>query len=146
MGLPNDIAMLTENLPSGYHRDMQLLKELLFPAFQNLRDCISMMNLMLSGIHVRENILGDDKYKYLFSVEEVNRRVHSGVPFRDAYRQVGEEIESGKYNPPRNVNHTHEGSIGNLCNDKIRAHFEEVLREFLFGQIDDSTNDLLGYR
>lgn len=144
--LPNDITLLTANLPSGYHRDMQLLKELLFPAFKNLRDCMRMMTLMLSNIQVKENLLQEDKYKFLFSVEEVNRRVLAGVPFRDAYVQVGKEIEAGDYNPARTVEHTHEGSIGNLCNDKIKGYFDEVIRRFDFKRIDDSTNNLLGIR
>lgn len=143
-GLPNDIALLTTNLPSGYHRDMQLLKELLFPAFRNLRNCIGMTTLMLTHVNVKEDLLQDDKYRYLFSVEEVNRRVIAGVPFRDAYRQVGQEIEAGKYNPPRTVNHVHEGSIGNLCNDKIKGHFDQILTRFDFRRVDLSTSNLLG--
>jgi argininosuccinate lyase len=145
-GLPNDITLLTANLPSGYHRDLQLVKELLFPAFQNLKDALNMMHLMLSHIQVKDNILEEGKYRYLFSVEEVNRRVLSGVPFRDAYKQVGLEIESGKYNPERSLNHTHEGSIGNLCNDEIRNLFEEIIQRFNFSRIDDSTNQLLDSR
>lgn len=142
--LPNDIILLTTNLPSGYHRDMQLLKELLFPAFQSLRNCIHMMILMLSRIQVKENLLQEDKYRFLFSVEEVNRRVLAGMPFRDAYRQVGQEIEAGEYNPARTVTHTHEGSIGNLSNDKIKAHFEDIRRRFDFQRIDDAIRNLLG--
>jgi len=142
--LPNDITLLTANLPSGYHRDMQLLKELLFPAFRNIVDCMRMMTLMLSHVQVKENLLQEDKYRFLFSVEEVNRRVLAGVPFRDAYLQVGKEIEAGDYNPARTVEHTHEGSIGNLCNDKIKGYFDEVLHRFDFKRIDDSANNLLG--
>src|SRR5690606_34800252 len=115
MALPNDIAVMTANLPSGYHRDMQLLKELLFPAIQHLKDCLRMVQLMLSHVEVRDNILRDEKYRFLFSVEEVNKLVLSGVPFRDAYKKVGAAIASGNYNPERTVAHTHEGSIGNLC-------------------------------
>lgn len=142
--IPGSVAMLTTNLPSGYHRDMQLLKEMLFPAFENLVDCLRMMTLMLSNISIRENILNDDQYRYLFSVEEVNKRVLSGVPFRDAYREVGKEIESGRYNPPRTINHTHEGSIGNLCNERIRGYFDEALRSFDFRRVDDCIHNLLG--
>lgn len=142
--LPNDIVLLTTNLPSGYHRDMQLLKELLFPAFQSLRNCIHMMVLMLSRIQVKENLLQEDKYRFLFSVEEVNRRVLAGMPFRDAYRQVGQEIEAGEYNPARSVSHTHEGSIGNLNNDRIEAHFEDIRQRFDFQRVDDATRNLLG--
>lgn len=144
--LPNDIALLTANLPSGYHRDMQLLKELLFPAFRNIVDCMRMMTLMLSNVEVKENLLQEDRYRFLFSVEEVNRRVLNGVPFRDAYVQVGKEIEAGNYNPPRTVEHSHEGSIGNLCNDRIKGTFDEVLRRFDFKRIDDSADNLLGIR
>jgi argininosuccinate lyase len=142
--MPNSVAMLTANLPSGYHRDMQLLKEMLFPAFENLVDCLRMMTLMLSNIRIRENILDDDKYRYLFSVEEVNKRVLAGVPFRDAYRHVGREIESGTYDPPRTIKHTHEGSIGNLCNERIRGYFDETLRGFDFRRVDECIENLLG--
>ena len=135
MSLPNDIAMLTANLPSGYHRDLQLLKELLFPAIQNLKDCLRMTQLMLSNIQVKENILADDKYKFLFSVEEVNKLVLSGVPFRDAYKKIGLDIEQGKYDPARSVNHTHEGSIGNLCNDQIQRMMNDAIGGFGFEKV-----------
>jgi argininosuccinate lyase len=101
MALPNDIALLTTNLPSGYHRDMQLLKEKLFPAIQELKDCLSMMHLMLANVQVKENILSDDQYKFLFSVEEVNKLVLSGMPFRDAYKKIGMDIDQGSYNPAK---------------------------------------------
>jgi argininosuccinate lyase len=130
--LPNEIAMLTTNLPSGYHRDLQLLKEKLFPAFQTLKDCLQMATLMLSNIQVKENILSDEKYKYLFSVEEVNKLVLSGMPFRDAYKKVGQDIEQGKFSYQPQVNHTHEGSIGNLCNDIIKNNFDSILSKFNF--------------
>ena len=141
--LPNDILMLTTNLPSGYHRDLQLLKEILFPAIQNLKDCLRMIQLMLSNIQVKENILDDDKYKFLFSVEEVNKLVLSGMPFRDAYKKVGFDIEQGKYNPEKSVNHTHEGSIGNLCHDEIKAMMDSTLESFHFKQVDDAFGKLL---
>ena len=118
--LPNSIIVSTTNLPSGYHRDMQLLKELLFPAIQHLKDCLRMAHLMLSNIKVKENILADDQYKFLFSVEEVNKLVLAGMPFRDAYKKVGLDIERGDYHPDTTVQHTHEGSIGNLCLAEIR--------------------------
>lgn len=130
--LPNDITMMTANLPSGYHRDMQLLKELLFPAIQSLKDCLRMAQLMLSNISVKENILTDDKYKFLFSVEEVNRLVLEGMPFRDAYKKVGIDIEKGNYNPSTKVNHTHEGSIGNLMLQHIRANMGQLIGSFHF--------------
>ncbi|MFN8335945.1 MAG: argininosuccinate lyase [Cyclobacteriaceae bacterium] len=143
MALPNDIALLTTNLPSGYHRDMQLLKEKLFPAIQDLKDCLNMMHLMLSNIRVKENILSDDKYKFLFSVEEVNKLVLSGMPFRDAYKKVGMDIEQGNYNPAKAVNHTHEGSIGNLNNDQIERMMTEALGKFAFDKVSTAIRSLL---
>lgn len=144
MALPNDIAMLTANLPSGYHRDLQLLKEQLFPAIQNLKDCLGMVQLMLSNIQVKENILADDKYKYLFSVEEVNKLVLSGMPFRDAYKKVGLDIEKGQYAPERTINHTHEGSIGNLNHAEIKQMMQQTLESFGFEKAQQAIRDLLG--
>ncbi len=141
--LPNDIALSTTNLPSGYHRDMQLLKEMLFPAIQQLKDCLRMTHLMLSNITVKENILNDDKYKFLFSVEEVNKLVLSGMPFRDAYKKVGLDIEQGNYNPATTVSHTHEGSIGNLCLDEIAAAMTSAINRFNFETVDTSLRKLL---
>ena len=141
--LPNEIAMLTTNLPSGYHRDLQLLKEKLFPAFETIKDCLEMTYLMLSNIQVKSNILEDEKYKYLFSVEEVNKLVLAGMPFRDAYKKVGEEIEQGKFTYKTKVQHTHEGSIGNLCNDKIKANFETNLSKFNFAAVDSALQKLI---
>lgn len=141
--LPNEIAMLTTNLPSGYHREFQLLKEKLFPAFGTLKDCISLTSLMLSNISIKENILEDEKYKYLFSVEEVNKLVLSGIPFRDAYKKVGIEIEQGKFTYSTHVNHTHEGSIGNLCNEKISEAFGKTLASFEFSKVETALSKLL---
>ena len=141
--LPNDIVLVTANLPSGYHRDLQLLKELLFPAIHNLRDCIQMANLMLSNVSVKQNILADEKYKYLFSVEEVNKLVLSGVPFRDAYKKVGLDIEQGTYNPTLTVQHTHEGSIGNLCLEDISRSMEQAIAKFNFKNVHESLKKLL---
>ncbi|MDB5211616.1 MAG: argH [Sediminibacterium sp.] len=141
--LPNEIMLMTSNLPSGYHRDLQLLKEHLFPAFQTLKDCLSMASLMLSNISIKENILLDEKYKYLFSVEEVNKLVLQGVPFRDAYKQVGMAIEEGKFNHTTDVNHTHEGSIGNLCNDKIQGMMQQTLDQFGFEKVHAAIDQLL---
>jgi argininosuccinate lyase len=132
MALPNDIALSTTNLPSGYHRDMQLLKEMLFPAIQNLKSCIEMVYLMLSNVTVKENILKDEKYGFLFSVEEVNKLVMEGMPFRDAYKKVGRDIEAGTYHPSLSVSHTHEGSIGNLNLTEIQARMEKVVKSFEF--------------
>jgi argininosuccinate lyase len=143
MALPNDIAMMTTNLPSGYHRDMQLLKELLFPAIQSLKDCLRMIHLMLSNISIKENILTDDKYKFLFSVEEVNKLVLSGMPFRDAYKKIGFDIEQGKYTPEKDVKHTHEGSIGNLCLGEIEALMRAIIERFNFHQYHKAVSDLL---
>lgn len=138
ISLPNDIALLTANLPSGYHRDMQLLKEMLFPSIQCLKDCLRMMHLMLSGIRVKENILAEEQYKFLFSVEEVNKLVLKGMPFRDAYKQVGLAVENGSFTHSTEIKHTHEGSIGNLSNDKINAMMEEVLHKFHFEQANQA--------
>jgi argininosuccinate lyase len=125
---PNELTLLINNLPSGYHREMQLTKEILFPAIQELRSCIAMMKLMLSQISVNSNILQDPKYQYLFSVEKVNELVNQGIPFRDAYKQVGELIESGnfQFDATKGLKHTHEGSIGNLCNEEIRAEMQKI--------------------
>lgn len=143
LSLPNDIAMLTTNLPSGYHRDMQLLKEKLFPAIQSLKDCLRMMQLMLSNIKVKENILQHEKYKFLFSVEEVNKLVLSGMPFRDAYKKVGLDIEHGKYNPSTTVSHTHEGSIGSLNTDQIQRMMNEAIGKFGFEKANQAIQALI---
>ncbi|MBA4196918.1 MAG: argininosuccinate lyase [Chitinophaga sp.] len=141
--LPNEITMMTTNLPSGYHRDLQLLKEHLFPAFETLNTCIEMATLMLSNIAVKENIMTDEKYKYAFSVEEVNKLVLQGMPFRDAYKKVGLEIEAGKFDYSTQINHTHEGTIGNLCNDKIEAMMQQNLAEFGFDEVHTAIDKLL---
>ncbi len=141
--LPNDVAMMTTNLPSGYHRELQLLKELLFPAFADLKNCLHMATFMLQHIEVKTDILNDPKYAYLFSVEEVNRMVLSGTPFRDAYRQVGLAIEQGNFNPDKKVNHTHEGSIGNLNNAEITASMDELLANFNFDKVQKAIDNLI---
>ncbi|WP_094573003.1 argininosuccinate lyase [Mucilaginibacter xinganensis] len=141
--LPNDVAMMTTNLPSGYHRELQLLKELLFPAFTDLRNCLHMATFMLQNITVNQNILDDPKYAYLFSVEEVNRMVLNGTPFRDAYKQVGLAIEKGDFNPDKQVNHTHEGSIGNLMNGEITAAFDQLVSNFDFGKVEQAIKNLV---
>jgi argininosuccinate lyase len=141
--LPNEIMLMTTNLPSGYHRDLQLLKEHLFPAFQTLKDCLSMASLMLSNISIKENILADEKYKYVFSVEEVNKLVLQGIPFRDAYKKVGMSIEEGKFNYTTEVNHVHEGSIGNLCNDRIQGMMQQTLDQFGFEKVHTAIDQLL---
>jgi len=141
--LPNELTLLTSNLPSGYHRDLQLLKEKLFPAIGTLKDCLRMTHLMISAIQVKETILADEKYKYLFSVEEVNKLVLTGIPFRDAYKKVGMDIEQGKFTYSTQVQHTHEGSIGNLMNDKIKDNFENVLTGFQFEKTAGAFSHLL---
>jgi argininosuccinate lyase len=141
--LPNDVAMMTTNLPSGYHRELQLLKELLFPAFADLLDCLHMATFMLQNISVNKNILDDPKYAYLFSVEEVNKAVLSGTPFRDAYKQIGFDIEQGNFNPEKSVNHSHEGSIGNLQNAQINAAMDKVLGSFGFEKVETAIEKLV---
>lgn len=141
--LPNEIALMTTNLPVGYHRDLQLLKENLFPAFQSLNDCLAIAKYMLENISIKDNILDDPKYDYLFSVEVVNNEVLNGVPFREAYRKIGIDIEEGKFQPAKEVNHTHEGSIGNLCNDQIERMFKTVKAEFGFEKVDQALEKLL---
>jgi argininosuccinate lyase len=141
--LPGDIAFITTNLPSGYHRDLQLLKELLFPAIQNLKQCVHMTQLMLANITVKQNILAEEKYKFLFSVEEVNKLVLGGMAFRDAYKKVGMDIEQGNYNPSIEIHHTHAGSIGNLCLDEITASMDDAISKFNFKKVGDALKTLL---
>lgn len=142
--LPNEIMLLTANLPSGYHRDFQLLKEKLFPAFTTLLECLKMVHLMVTNIQVNKDILQEEKYTYLFSVEEVNKLVLKGVPFRDAYKKIGQDIEQGKFFNAKEVNHTHEGSIGNLCNDQIQRMMKEQLENFNFRTGEQALVKLLG--
>lgn len=142
-GLPQQITLISNNLPSGYFRDLQIIKEVFLPAFDELKDCLQMANLMMSQIKVNEHILDDDKYALLFSVEEVNRLVLAGTPFRDAYKQVGLSIEAGNFTPNKNVNHTHQGSIGNLCNDNISALKQQVIDSFSFFLVNEAEKNLL---
>jgi argininosuccinate lyase len=141
--LPNEIMMMTTNLPSGYHRDLQLLKEHIIPAFENLQACLQMMVLMMSNIVVKENIVVDEKYQFMFSVEEVNKLVLEGMPFRDAYKKVGTDIEEGKFSYSTAVNHTHEGSIGNLCNKEISQNMDKILLRFNFEKVNNALEGLL---
>ena len=141
--LPSEIALMTTNLPSGYHRDLQLLKENLFPAFASLNECIKMTAFMLKSISIREDILKDEKYAYLFSVDAVNAQVLNGVPFRDAYKNVGSAIEMGEFKAPAMVNHTHEGSIGNLCNEEISAAFKATIKNFSFEKVEEAISLLI---
>ncbi len=141
--LPNEITMMTNNLPSGYHREMQLLKEHLFPAFKTMAACIKMTGLMLSNVEINEKLLEDEKYKYLFSVEEVNKLVNAGIPFRDAYKKVGLDIEAGNFKYETDLKHTHEGSIGNLCNEEIKNQMQHILNSFPFEKVNSCLKNLL---
>ncbi len=141
--LPNQIMLLTTNLPSGYHRDMQLQKETLFPAFQSLMACLDMSKLMLKNIKIKDNILDDAKYQYLFSVEEVNKLVLAGTPFREAYKKVGMDIEAGDFGGKYEINHTHEGSIGNLNLADVSQLMEKVISEFGFDDVEKAIKKLL---
>ena len=141
--LPQQITLITNNLPSGYFRDLQIIKEVFLPAFEELTDCIDMTNLMMREIEVNRHILDDDKYSLLFSVDKVNELVLQGVPFRDAYKQVGLSIEAGEFKADKTAEHTHEGSIGNLCNDKIDAMKQQVLSHFEFGKVETAVKNLL---
>lgn len=130
--LPNELILLTNNLPSGYHRDVQLTKEILFPAIDSLKECLEILNYTLPNIQVKDGILEDEKYKYLFSVEKINEEVKKGSSFRDAYVKVGQEIENNEFEfETGNLNHTHQGSIGNLCLDKIEYQFNKLKNKLL---------------
>lgn len=142
--LPYEITLITNNLPSGYFRDLQLIKENFLPAFDSLIEIISMVTQMLSEVKVNTEILKDSRYSLMFSVEEVNRLTLEGVPFRDAYKQVGLAIEHGEFVPPTEVHHTHEGSIGNLYNDAVKALYDKVLSQFDFTTYHNALNSLLG--
>ena len=142
-GLPQQITLICNNLPSGYFRDLQIIKEVFLPAFDELKDCIRMVTHMMREVKVNDHILEDDKYALLFSVEEVNRLVLEGVPFRDAYKQVGLNIEAGKFTPNKAVSHTHEGSIGNLCNDCISALMQNIIDGFSFSKVNEAEKELL---
>ena len=142
-GLPQQIILISNNLPSGYFRDLQIIKEVFLPAFDELKDCLRMVTHMMREVKVNEHILDDDKYSLLFSVEEVNRRVLAGMPFRDAYKQVGLDIEAGKFIPSKSVNHTHEGSIGNLCNESITAMMRSVIGSFSFERMNEAEKKLI---
>ena len=142
-GLPQQITLISNNLPSGYFRDLQIIKEVFLPAFDELKDCLRMATHMLRELKVNEHILDDERYALMFSVEEVNRRVLAGMPFRDAYKQVGLEIEAGEFKPDKQVAHTHEGSIGNLCNDRIAQLMQTVVKGFDFERMNNAEKKLL---
>ena len=142
--LPQQIMMIMNNLPSGYFRDLQIIKEVFLPAFEELEDCLQMATYIMEKIKINEHILDDDKYLYMFSVEEVNRLASEGMPFRDAYKKVGLDIETGNFSHDKTVHHTHAGSIGNLCNDKIEELMQQVVSGFNFEKVVQAENSLLG--
>ena len=142
--LPQQIILIMNNLPCGYFRDLQIIKEVFLPAFEELKACLRMAAYIINKIQVNEHILDDPKYDNMFSVEEVNRLATGGMPFRDAYKKVGLDIEAGKFTPDKRVHHTHEGSIGNLCNDKIHELMEQVWSGFNFARTREAENRLLG--
>lgn len=141
--LPQQIMMIMNNLPSGYFRDLQIIKEVFLPAFQELRDCLQMSAYIIRKMEVNESILEDPRYDLMFSVEEVNRLTTEGMPFRDAYRKVGLDIEAGNFTPDKDVRHTHEGSIGNLCNEEISQLMNSLVEDFHFERIDNAVASLL---
>ncbi|WP_028981394.1 argininosuccinate lyase [Sporocytophaga myxococcoides] len=141
--LPNEISLITSNLPSGYHRDLQIIKENFLPAFEDLNNCLQIAAYMLGQIKVKSNLLKDEKYKYLFSVEVVNQMVLDGTPFRDAYKQVGALIEENQFKAPETINHTHEGSIGNLMNEEITASFDNIFDQFHFELVQQAYEKLV---
>jgi argininosuccinate lyase len=142
--IPYQISLMTNNLPSGYFRDLQILKEVFLPAFLELNDCISIAGFAIDQMTVKSDLLADDRYKYVFSVEDVNKLVMQGVPFRDAYKQVGSQINEGKYSPEKEISHTHEGSIGNLCLGQISDKMHRIVGSFEFQQVEKAYNKLLG--
>ena len=144
--LPYQITLIANNLPSGYFRDLQIIKEVFLPSFDELKDCLRMVEQMMSRITVNDHILDDKRYDPIFSVEEVNRLTLEGTPFRDAYKQVGLRIEAGDFTPDKNLHHTHEGSIGNLCNEQITALEKQVVQDFDFGKTRTAFDALLGRR
>ena len=142
--LPQQITLIMNNLPSGYFRDLQIIKEVFLPAFQELRDCLQMATYIIERLEVNSHILNDPRYDLMFSVEEVNRLASEGMPFRDAYKKVGLDIEAGKFVPKKEVHHTHEGSIGNLCTKEIAAIFEQTWNDFHFEKAEEAEKKLGG--
>lgn len=141
--IPQQITLITNNLPSGYFRDLQIIKEIFIPAFAELNSCIEMAALMMAELKVNTEILNESRYDFLFSVEEVNRLTLSGVPFRDAYKQVGLEIEAGNFKPDKSIHHTHEGSIGNLCNEEITSYKNQIMCQFNFDKVFETQQKLV---
>ncbi len=141
--LPQQIMLITNNLPSGYFRDLQIIKEIFVPAFAELNDCLEMTTMMMAEVKVNTEILDDSRYDSIFSVEEVNRLTLEGMPFRNAYKKVGMDIETGNFKPDKTVNHTHEGSIGNLCNKEIVAYKNDICSQFSFSKVHNAIGKLL---
>ena len=141
--MPTQITLMVNNLPSGYFRDLQIVKEVFLPAFQDLKNCLEIACFALSEITVKDGLLNDDRYKFVYSVEDVNRLVMQGVPFRDAYKQVGMSIQSGNYEPDRRIEHSHAGSLGNLCLPQIRQKMKSVVDLFNFGGVESALDKLL---
>ena len=141
--MPYQITLMMNNLPCGYFRDLQIIKEVFLPAFDELRDCLRMTAYIINRIEVNDHILDDPRYDPMFSVEEVNRLATEGMPFRDAYKKVGLDIEAGRFTPCKDIHHTHEGSIGNLCNDRIETLMQSVLDGFAFERVEQAENRLL---
>jgi argininosuccinate lyase len=143
--LPNEVNYITTNLPSGYHRDLQITKEILMPAIDDIKECLSIAEFMMTNLEVEKDLLEDKKYDLLFSVENVNQMVVEGTPFRDAYKKIGFEINEGNFTPNRSLNHTLEGSIGNLCNDEIAAEMDELIASFGFEKVENAFEKLLNW-
>ena len=141
--LPQQITLIMNNLPSGYFRDLQIIKEVFLPAFQELRDCLQMTAYIINKMQVNKQLLDDPRYDLMFSVEEVNRLANEGMPFRDAYKKVGLDIEAGKFIPVKKVHHTHEGSIGNLCTEQIAALMDDVWEGFNFQRMEEAERKLV---
>jgi len=142
--LPQQVMLIKNNLPVGYFRDLQIIKEVFLPAFDELLDCLRMTAYIINKVEVNEHILDDPRYDAMFSVEEVNRLAAEGMPFRDAYKKVGLDIEAGRFTPNKDIHHTHEGSIGNLCNDRICQLMDEILSQFGFDRVAEAERRLLG--
>jgi argininosuccinate lyase len=142
--LPQQVTLIMNNLPVGYFRDLQIIKEVFLPAFDELKDCLQMAAYIINKMEVDEHILDNPMYDPMFSVEEVNRLAANGMPFRDAYKTVGLQIEAGTFHADRHIHHTHEGSIGNLCNDRIAALMDDILAQFHFERVDEAERKLLG--
>jgi argininosuccinate lyase len=140
--LPQTVMLMMNNLPSGYFRDLQIIKEVFLPSFDELKDCLRMAAYIINRMKVNEKILDNPIYDNMFSVEEVNRLATNGMPFRDAYKKVGLDIEAGRFTPDKQIHHTHQGSIGNLCNDEIEALMQKTIAEFDFTKVEKAIHDL----